>query len=146
MEDQDMKLTILDGIPQRGSVFLGKAHNLLRIAVSDKIGLCSFWKTGNRQNLVFVIGTRSRSPHKTAKALYINLLKQARGRIGQREKRTYLFDAVEKSISDVPLITVSDLQSPGECGLIQVHQQADWEVSKLDFFVVETAAGHPKEG
>lgn len=32
-------LTILHRIPQRGCVLLGKAHDLLRVAVSNEIGL-----------------------------------------------------------------------------------------------------------
>lgn len=39
METSHMKLTILNGIPQGGGVFLGKTHDLLRIAVSDEVGL-----------------------------------------------------------------------------------------------------------
>lgn len=39
VEILNMKLTILNGIPQGCRVLLGKTHNLLRITVSDKVGL-----------------------------------------------------------------------------------------------------------
>lgn len=41
-------------------------------------------------------------------------------------------------------MAIPDLQSPGKPGLVQVHQQTNWKVSKLDLFMVETAAGNAK--
>lgn len=36
---QAESLTILDGIPEGRGVFLGEAHDLLCVAVSNKVGL-----------------------------------------------------------------------------------------------------------
>lgn len=41
-ESRPRSLTILDRVPERGGVLLGQTHDLLCVAVSDKVGLvCS---------------------------------------------------------------------------------------------------------
>lgn len=60
--------------------------------------------------------------------------------------RTHLLHTVQVRVSDVPLVAVADLEAPGQLRLVQVGQQPNGQVTELDFFMVEAAAGDSEEG
>lgn len=59
---------------------------------------------------------------------------------------THLLDAVEKCVPNIPFVTISDLEPPGQLRLVEIDEQADGQVPHLDLLVVETAAGGAKKG
>lgn len=119
-------LTVLDGVPEGCGIFLGEAHDLLCVAVPNKVGLlmCSeYWHT--------VSNTRTTPAENEPRRLALGFLacffffstlslvwRKGRG----PRLQTHLLHTIEVSISDVPLIAITDFQAPGQRRLVQVHE------------------------